>query len=167
MRVITCPICGRSFETVRSNAKYCSLSCREAGRQIKRLDWEERNPRYNSNYYHEHKERTELTQCAGIKHREERALKPEYRTTESDELRRNLDYRVGDVVQIMKGKKAGRVATIIGCSFGVNKYGEDFIYYNLKLSDTVGISKTGLDINLVRREDDPETDLERSQNTTH
>lgn len=55
MRNIKCPICGRSFETARPNKKYCSLICREAGKQLKRIYWENENPNYNANYYQSHK----------------------------------------------------------------------------------------------------------------
>lgn len=55
MRVITCPICGREFETARPNKKYCSLICREAGKQLNRLYWNRENPTYNRDYYQDHK----------------------------------------------------------------------------------------------------------------
>jgi hypothetical protein len=42
----TCAICGRSFETARGCKKYCSLSCREAGRIKNRLHWLDDNPDY-------------------------------------------------------------------------------------------------------------------------
>lgn len=55
MRTVNCPICGRSFETARPNKKYCSLVCREAGKQLKRICWEKKNPTYNHDYFQEHK----------------------------------------------------------------------------------------------------------------
>lgn len=55
MRIVKCPICGKKFETARPNKKYCSLICREAGKQLKRIYWENKNPNYNATYYREHK----------------------------------------------------------------------------------------------------------------
>lgn len=57
MRIVKCPICGKEFETARPNKKYCSLICREAGKQLKRIYWENENPNYNAAYYQEHKQR--------------------------------------------------------------------------------------------------------------
>lgn len=45
-----CEICGAEFETNRPNKKFCSLSCREAGRLVARMKWEERNPGYITDY---------------------------------------------------------------------------------------------------------------------
>lgn len=47
---IKCPICGAEFETARPNKKYCSLSCKEAGRRLQRMKWEGENPSYNTEY---------------------------------------------------------------------------------------------------------------------
>lgn len=52
---IECPICGRIFETKKPNKKYCSFSCREAGRKLKRLQWEDENPTYNAEYMKEYR----------------------------------------------------------------------------------------------------------------
>ena len=57
MRIVKCLICGKEFETARPNKKYCSLICREAGKQLKRIYWENENPNYNADYYQEHKQR--------------------------------------------------------------------------------------------------------------
>lgn len=57
MRIVKCPICGRSFETARPNKKYCCLVCREAGKQLNRLHWEKKNPNYNQSYYQRNKQR--------------------------------------------------------------------------------------------------------------
>ena len=46
----TCPICHRDFETTKPNKKYCSFSCREAGQQLHRLKWEDRNQGYSAAY---------------------------------------------------------------------------------------------------------------------
>ena len=47
-KLIKCPICGREFETNRPNKKYCCFSCKEAGRRLKRLQWEDKNPGYSA-----------------------------------------------------------------------------------------------------------------------
>jgi len=49
-KVVTCPICGNTFETGRPNKKYCSFTCKEAGRQLRRMKWEAANPHYNAEY---------------------------------------------------------------------------------------------------------------------
>ena len=49
-KVVTCPICGAEFETNRPNKKYCSFTCKEAGRQLWRMKWEAENPHYNTEY---------------------------------------------------------------------------------------------------------------------
>ena len=49
-KVVTCPICGAQFETSRPNKKYCSFSCREAGRKLQRMKWDEANPHYSTDY---------------------------------------------------------------------------------------------------------------------
>lgn len=54
-KVITCPICGGKFKTSRPNKKYCSFSCKEAGRQLRRMEWEKENPHYNKNYMREYR----------------------------------------------------------------------------------------------------------------
>lgn len=59
MRIVKCPICGKEFETARPNKKYCSLICREAGKQLSRLYWNRENPTYNRDYYRKQKQRNE------------------------------------------------------------------------------------------------------------
>lgn len=49
-KVVKCVICGRQFETARPNKKYCSFSCREAGRKLQRLKWEDEHPNYITKY---------------------------------------------------------------------------------------------------------------------
>lgn len=56
-KIVTCGICGRSFETNKPNKKYCSLSCREAAAKVRRLEWEDRNPGYNMKYQREYRQR--------------------------------------------------------------------------------------------------------------
>ena len=52
----TCLICGTEFETNRPNKKYCSFSCREAGRILRRMNWEAENPGYSKNYMKKYRE---------------------------------------------------------------------------------------------------------------
>lgn len=47
---VTCAICGAEFETARPNKKYCSFSCREAGRKLQRMKWDGKNPHYSRDY---------------------------------------------------------------------------------------------------------------------
>ncbi len=45
-----CIICGREFETTKPNKKYCCFNCKEAGAIVRRMKWEEQNPKYIKNY---------------------------------------------------------------------------------------------------------------------
>ncbi len=49
-KVVKCLICGKDFETSRPNKKYCSFSCKEAGRTLRRMKWDEQNPKYSTSY---------------------------------------------------------------------------------------------------------------------
>ena len=49
-KVVTCPICGKQFATDKPNKKYCSFSCKEAGVNLRRVKWKDRNPQYNTEY---------------------------------------------------------------------------------------------------------------------
>ena len=49
-KLVICPICERSFVTNRPHKKYCSLTCRDAGRILQRMKWDEANPHYNRDY---------------------------------------------------------------------------------------------------------------------
>ena len=49
-KAVICPICGAQFVTERPNKKYCSFSCKEAGRKLRRMKWNDENPNYNKNY---------------------------------------------------------------------------------------------------------------------
>lgn len=49
-KIVRCQICGKIFETSRPNKKYCSFSCKEAGRKLQRMKWAEENPHYNAEY---------------------------------------------------------------------------------------------------------------------
>lgn len=57
LKKVVCPICGTEFETQKPNKKYCSLSCREASRVIKRKLWEAKNPDYFTTYIRQYRER--------------------------------------------------------------------------------------------------------------
>lgn len=59
-KIVTCPICGKSFES-RKKAKYCSDWCRQVARAEKQKDWRDAHPGYfdewkknNPNYYREY-----------------------------------------------------------------------------------------------------------------
>ena len=47
---IKCYICGAEFETIRPNKKYCSFTCKEAGRKLQRMKWDAAHPNYNATY---------------------------------------------------------------------------------------------------------------------
>ena len=49
-KIVVCPICNTIFRTKKPNKKYCSFSCKEAGRQLGRMKWKEANPHYNAEY---------------------------------------------------------------------------------------------------------------------
>lgn len=45
-----CVVCGAKFETARTNKKYCSFCCREAGQLLRRARWEAAHPHYDRDY---------------------------------------------------------------------------------------------------------------------
>ncbi len=45
-----CNVCGTDFYSNNARARYCSASCKTAGRQEKRKKWEQANPDYMKNY---------------------------------------------------------------------------------------------------------------------
>lgn len=55
-KIVRCLICGTQFETSKPNKKYCSFSCKEAGRQLQRMKWKEENPHYNTEYMKKYRE---------------------------------------------------------------------------------------------------------------
>ena len=57
MKIIICPICGTQFETNRPNKKYCSFSCKEAGRQLRYMKWTEDHPHYSTEYMRKYREK--------------------------------------------------------------------------------------------------------------
>jgi bifunctional DNA-binding transcriptional regulator/antitoxin component of YhaV-PrlF toxin-antitoxin module len=70
-----------------------------------------------------------------------------------EELREKLDYKVGDIVQVKRGKNSGRVAIIMRISPHIDDSGEDVLSYEIKLSDREGLSLTGRSLQLIRRAD--------------
>lgn len=148
MRTVICPICGKSFETARPNKKYCSLICREAGKQLKRLYWKEENPTYDADYYREHKKgksKMEKEKEIEIKYwpRDELMKMPDRipkpRMT-AEEFEKKIDFHEGDIVQIIRGKHAGRIAVIIGIYYFRTRKGAHSLSYHLRLSDNESIS---------------------------
>ena len=49
-RKVKCAICGVEFETQKPNIKYCSFTCKDAGRRLKRAKWEDAHAGYNAEY---------------------------------------------------------------------------------------------------------------------
>ena len=45
-----CKICGNFFTTTSGAAKYCSIECRDKGRQLTAQKWKENNPGYMVDY---------------------------------------------------------------------------------------------------------------------
>ena len=52
-----CPICNSEFETARPHKIYCSLTCREAGRLMRRAAWKQANPGYQAEYMRAYRKR--------------------------------------------------------------------------------------------------------------
>lgn len=42
MQKLICAICGKEFEVLGGNAKYCGEKCRKEGQRMRRLEWESR-----------------------------------------------------------------------------------------------------------------------------
>ena len=61
-KIKKCAICGKEFETTKPNKKYCSLSCKEAGKRLQRMKWEHENPDYNREYMREYMREHRKTQ---------------------------------------------------------------------------------------------------------
>ena len=55
MKLVTCEICRKQFETQRPNKKYCSFSCKEAGRKLRRMVWDADHPGYSREYMKEYR----------------------------------------------------------------------------------------------------------------
>lgn len=68
----------------------------------------------------------------------------------------DLDFRVGDYVQISAGHNAGRLGVIIGIRLYTNLSGESKIAYRLKLSDCEGVQVTAPRLKLIRHAEAPE-----------
>ena len=58
MKTVKCEICGKVFLTERPNKKYCSFTCKEAGRSIVQMKWKAAHKGYMTEYMRE-KRRTE------------------------------------------------------------------------------------------------------------
>ena len=67
-----------------------------------------------------------------------------------EEFKRKIEYRTGDIVQIIHGKNAGKLAVIIGSSACKTAKGEDYINYHLKLADNESTSLGGQHIKFVK-----------------
>lgn len=61
LKRIVCPICGHSFETDKPNIKYCCFECREAGRKLRRLKWNNKHPDYNKAYMKQYRQKGRVT----------------------------------------------------------------------------------------------------------
>ena len=83
--------------------------------------------------------------------REKAIITPETAENRINTLR-DLDFQVGDYVQILNIKGyVGRVGQIIGISSIRRKRGGLAIRYRLKLSDKEGIDARACNINFIRR----------------
>lgn len=56
-KTIKCPICGRTFETGKSNKKYCSFTCKEARQKLQRMKWNDENPNYYKAYMQQYRQK--------------------------------------------------------------------------------------------------------------
>lgn len=74
----------------------------------------------------------------------------------AEAFRKKVDYFEGDIVQIIGGEHAGRIAMIISIGSYTNSRGFSSLIYNLKLSDSQGIRATANMFSLVRHGDDAE-----------
>lgn len=74
----------------------------------------------------------------------------------AEAFKRKVDYFEGDIVQIIDGEHAGRIAMIISIGLYTNSRGFSSLIYNLKLSDRQGIRATANMFSLVRHGDDAE-----------
>lgn len=60
MKIIKCPICGKETAKIKPNAKYCSLACKEVGRQINRLKWKNQNSGYMCKYMKDYRRKEKM-----------------------------------------------------------------------------------------------------------
>lgn len=82
-------------------------------------------------------------------------LKPIPKIT-AEEFREKVDYQVGDVVQIIRGKYAGRVGIIMRIDpFFTDRCGE-ILAYCLRLSDREGVTTRGAFLRFIKHADDGE-----------
>lgn len=74
----------------------------------------------------------------------------------AEEFRKKVDYSEGDIVQILHGEDAGRLAMIISIGSYVPARENSKLIYNLKLSDQKGLRVPANMFTLVRHADDGE-----------
>ena len=74
----------------------------------------------------------------------------------AQEFRERTEFFVGDVVQIIGGKYAGRTAIIMRIDPFKTDHGDDSLSYCLRLSDKEGIATRGAFLRLIRHADDAE-----------
>ena len=72
------------------------------------------------------------------------------------EFRERTEFFVGDVVQIVGGKYAGRIAIIMRIDPYTTDRGDDSLSYCLRLSDKEGIAIRGAFLRFIRHADDAE-----------
>lgn len=77
-------------------------------------------------------------------------------TMTAEEFRKKIDFSEGDIVQLISGEHAGRLAMIISIGIYTNARGFSGLIYNLKLSDSQGIRAAANMFSLVRHSDDAE-----------
>ena len=88
----------------------------------------------------------------------EKAIKSaENRRIEVPEKRCELDYYVGDIVQLKAGRKyGGKVGVIIGIRLFKYQDGEEDLAYTVKLSDRKSVEVSARRINFIRHGDAPD-----------
>lgn len=78
---------------------------------------------------------------------------------ESEEIKRALDYAVGDIVQITRGKGRGHCGVIVGIGVRMSEDGnseKDRLIYNLQMSNKLGVQADAHKFKLIRHADDAE-----------
>lgn len=52
-----CKICGREFEAISPNSKYCSILCKEMGSKRNMKAWSDKNKEYMTIYMREYRKK--------------------------------------------------------------------------------------------------------------
>lgn len=80
---------------------------------------------------------------------------------ESPEVKRMMDYQIGDIVQLRADGKpfAGQIGVIIGRDYILIKENYHFVY-TIKLSDRTSVKAGSGRIRFLRHADEPPTDIE-------